>query len=93
MSGGEQSPLNNSPVTSPGITKGGNMNISDKQRIVKIINSDKLLAETCKDLNRLRKLGKSDAEIESIIKGLHLPLKHHLFITGNYSCIMSLNYE
>lgn len=69
------------------------MNLSKKQRIVGVINGNKLLAEICSNLKKLKEQGKTDNEIEDIIKDMNLPLKYHLFILANYSIIMSLVYE
>jgi len=41
-----------------------------------------------KQLQALRKLGKTDAEILEILVSLKLPLRKHLFITGNFTVLM-----
>jgi len=42
-----------------------------------------------KRLKKLKELGKTDIEIESIIKKINLPLNYHLYILGNYSKLMN----
>ncbi len=44
-------------------------------------------------LQQLRILGKTDAEIEEVIKKMDLPLGLHLFITGNYSSLMTIKFN
>ena len=68
------------------------MNINRKLALVKILRSNPNLSELCLKIKQLTE-HKESIEIEQIIKSLNLPLKEHLFVLGNYSDLMSLNYE
>lgn len=49
------------------------------------------VVEIIKRFQILREAGKTDSEIEIIIKEMKLPLGLHLYITGHFNNLMSLN--
>jgi hypothetical protein len=51
------------------------------------------LVAYCTGLKRLRQQGKTNAEIESVIRQSNLPLQQHLFVMGNFSELMDLKYD
>jgi len=57
------------------------------------VNSDRVLYEICKGLKKLLSLGKTEKQIEAVLNDMRLPLKYHLFITGNFSALMDLKYN
>ena len=64
-----------------------------KQKISKIVNGDKKMFEICQRLKVLRLAGMEDEKIVDVIQSLNLPLKYHLFIMGNFSDILSLDFR
>ena len=44
--------------------------------------------ELANKLQELRALGKTDSELEDIIKKLDLPFDVHMFVMGNFSLLM-----
>lgn len=62
------------------------MNIIEQHRKFKQLNSKTALL--VQNLVKLRKLGKTDQEIQAAIMSLNLPFALHLFLMGNYSDLM-----
>jgi len=52
-----------------------------------------LILEIIEKLQSLKKMGKTDKEIQGVIFSLELPLDIHLFITGNYSRLMDRTHK
>lgn len=57
------------------------------------INKKKKVCELITQLRLLRKIGKSDKEIETVIRSLNLPLDFHLFIMKNYWELMDGSHK
>lgn len=62
------------------------MNIIEQHRKFKQLSSKTVLL--VQNLVKLRKLGKTDQEIQAAIMSLNLPFALHLFLMGNYSDLM-----
>ncbi len=58
---------------------------------IKDLNKKAQITALCKGLQILHKDGTKD--MNEVIKTLNLPIAIHMFITGNFSELMSLNYN
>ena len=58
---------------------------------IKDSNKKVQITVLCKGLQILHKDGKKD--INEVLKTLNLPIAIHMFITGNFSELMALNYN
>ena len=54
----------------------------------KFKNHSGKVATICIKLAQLRKLGKTNAEIEEVIKSLNLPFGLHMYIMGHFSDLL-----
>lgn len=52
-----------------------------------------LILEIVDKLIQLKKLGKTDKEIQDVIFSMKLPFDIHMFITGNYSALMDKTHK
>lgn len=72
------------------------MTIEQLQRQAKLSRALNLKPEIrtiCAKLKKLTTLKMENYEIESLIQQLDLPFRVHLFIMGNFSDLMALNYK
>lgn len=67
------------------------VSIEEQARIQRIVNANANLRAIAK---RLKVLSRDPSvDINKVIMSMKLPLKYHMFITANYSTLMSLNYK
>jgi len=64
----------------------------NKYKLISVLNKHWDIYEICKRLQQLSK-EKTNQEISTIIEEIRLPLNIHLFITSNYSDLMTLIYK
>lgn len=66
----------------------------EQRRLSRILNANADIYRVCAGIKKLRDSHEmTDEQIERFIHNLNLPLKHHLFILGNYSHLMELRYK
>ena len=72
------------------------MEMQHRRRLTKLckaVNSDQKMFELCARLRLLQQAGQDDKQISALLVKLDLPLKYHLFVTGNFSDLMEIDYS
>ncbi len=66
--------------------------LTKQAKLAKYLGQNPKLAAFAAGLKKLRQLGQTNAQIEDVIRKADLPLREHLFLTGNFSDLMALRY-